>query len=100
MAAWFVVLAIAVPWLGALCLWALGDERPGLQHSLASAFAVLGGVVSLGLVWVIGAEPVVSISMGSVFGEFSLVPDESRKATLMFTRDLMLRHLIQLSIED
>lgn len=75
MAAWFVVLAIAVPWLGALCLWALGDERPGLQHSLASAFAVLGGVVSLGLVWVIGSEPVVSISMGSVFGEFSLVPD-------------------------
>jgi NADH-quinone oxidoreductase subunit L len=75
MAAWFVTLVIAVPWLGALCLWAIGDKKPARLHGLASAFAVLGGLVSLGLIWFIGAEPVVSIPMGSVFGEFTLVPN-------------------------
>ena len=75
MAAWLVILAIAVPWLGAICLWLLGDQRPNLQHGLAAIFAIVGAAISLGLLLVIGADPVVSVPLGSVFGDFTLVPD-------------------------
>ncbi|HEX6303320.1 MAG TPA: proton-conducting transporter membrane subunit, partial [Anaerolineales bacterium] len=75
MAAWLIYLTIGVPWLGGLCVWALGDQRAHLQHRLASAFAVVGAGVSLGLLGFTGSQVVSRISLGSVFGDFSFVAD-------------------------
>ena len=75
MAAWLAILVILLPWVGGMCVWRLGDGRPGLQHPLASAFALVSGVLSLGLLPHISSETVVSIPLGNVFGDFTLVID-------------------------
>lgn len=75
MAAWVVSLTIILPWIGALIVWLIGDGRPKYQHRLATGFAVIGGVFSLGLLRYISDMPVIQIPLGSVFGEFTLIPD-------------------------
>lgn len=75
MDAWLVILTIAIPWLGAVSAWILGNKRPESQHRLASAFAIAGAVASLALIGVISGDPVITIPLGGVFGEFTLVPD-------------------------
>jgi NADH-quinone oxidoreductase subunit L len=75
MATWLVLLVICTPWVGGLCVWGLGDKRPGLQHALASTFAVLGGLLSLGLLGFVDHTAVLRIPMGSAFGDFTLIPD-------------------------
>ena len=75
MATWLVITAIGLPWLGGLCIWLVGDKHPQLQHKLASGFAVVGGLISLGLLTVISDEVILSIPVGSVFGDFTLIAD-------------------------
>jgi NADH-quinone oxidoreductase subunit L len=75
MATWLVWLTIGVPWLGALVVWQLGDERPRAQHGVAAAFAVAGGIVALLLLPFVGDTAVTSIPVGGVFGNFTLVAD-------------------------
>lgn len=72
---WLVILTIGIPWLAALILSALGDRSARLQHGLASAFAVIGGLFALGLLLNVGDGAVIRWSLGSVFGDFILVAD-------------------------
>jgi NADH-quinone oxidoreductase subunit L len=75
MATWVALLTIGIPWLGGLCVWLAGDSRPRLQHSLASGFAVVGGLFSLNLLRFVSASTILSVPMGSAFGDFTLLAD-------------------------
>lgn len=75
MATTLLILSIGLPWLGGLCVWLLGDNRPDFQHRLASLWSAAGGLLSLGLLFFISSAPAVSINIGGVFGEFTLIPD-------------------------
>ena len=70
-----VTLPILLPWLGALFVWITGDARPRWQHSIAVTFTVLAGIAALLLIPLATEAAVWRLSMGSVFGDFTLVPD-------------------------
>ena len=70
-----VTLPILLPWLGALFVWITGDARPRWQHTIAVTFTVLAGIAALLLIPLATEEAVWRLSMGSVFGDFTLVPD-------------------------
>ena len=72
---WLIVLTIGLPWLGALAIWLTGDERPDQQHRLAVIFSVLAGLTALLLIPSAGDAVVLRIEVGSVFGDFTFVPD-------------------------
>ena len=72
---WLAVAAICLPWLGGLCVWSVGDDRPRLQHRLASSFAILGGLLSLALLPITSDKIILRIPVGSVFGDFTLIAD-------------------------
>jgi NADH-quinone oxidoreductase subunit L len=72
---WLLVATIAVPWLGALVVWRIGDKNPGMQHTIAVGFSVLAGVAALGLLPSASSAVVVRIPMGSLFGDFTLLGD-------------------------
>ncbi|MCA9973189.1 MAG: NADH-quinone oxidoreductase subunit L, partial [Anaerolineales bacterium] len=75
MAAWYAWLTIGLPWLGALLVWQLGDERPRAQHATAAVFAAAGGVAALLLLPLVGDTAVVHVPLGGSFGAFTLVAD-------------------------
>ncbi|MBN1146313.1 MAG: NADH-quinone oxidoreductase subunit L [Anaerolineales bacterium] len=79
MATWVVLLTIGLPWLGGVCVWLVGDERPRAQHALASCFAVVGGLVSLALLGFVDQAVLLRIPVGGstsgAFGDFTLVAD-------------------------
>jgi NADH-quinone oxidoreductase subunit L len=75
MTTWLVLLTVGLPWLGALSVWRLGDRYPRAQHILATVFAVLAGLASLALLPFTSSAPALRIAVGSVFGDFTLVPD-------------------------
>ncbi len=66
---------MGLPWLGAVVVWRLGDNRPDLQHRLAFIFALAAGITALGLIPLHSSDVELSIDAGSVFGEFTFVPD-------------------------
>ena len=68
-------LTIGLPWIGAVCIWLVGDHHPRVLHRLAAAFAVVTGLVALGLLTMTTSAPVVQIPIGGIFGDFTLVPD-------------------------
>lgn len=74
-ATWLVLFTIGLPWLGALLVWLLGDQRPRWQHRSAALFAVAAGVAALSLIPFSSSAPVLHVPVGSVFGDFTLVPD-------------------------
>ena len=75
MAALLVTLTIGLPWIGALLVLLSGDERPNLQHAIASIISVAAGISTIVLLWFTSDQPVLSIPMGSAFGVFTFVPD-------------------------
>jgi NADH-quinone oxidoreductase subunit L len=75
MIAWLAILTILLPWVGAICAWWLGDQRPRAQHISATAFSVLTGLTALALLPFNSDKVVFSIPLGTVFGEFTLVLD-------------------------
>lgn len=75
MAILIITLTILIPWVGGLIVWMIGDRHPNLQHRLASGFSALGGLISLLLLSYVQETPVLTIDIGGVFGEFTLVPD-------------------------
>ena len=75
MAGIFVALVIALPWLGAIAVWLVGNERPRLQHTLAVAFSVLTGIISLVLLAFASSEPAIQVPLGKAFGDLTFVPD-------------------------
>ncbi|MGD8456296.1 MAG: NADH-quinone oxidoreductase subunit L [Anaerolineales bacterium] len=75
MAAWMTLITISLPWVGALLVWWIGDKHPRVQHVLAVVFSALAGLASLILLAHTTDEAVVRVSMGGIFGDFTLVPD-------------------------
>ncbi len=75
MVSWLTLLAIVLPWVGAACIWLTGDRRPRLLSGIAVGFAVATGLVSLGMLPFVTRAAVVSIPLGGVFGDLTLVPD-------------------------
>jgi NADH-quinone oxidoreductase subunit L len=70
-----ILLAIALPWLGALMVWLAGDCRPKLQHGLAVLFALAGAADAVILIGHRASENVVNLPMGGVFGTATFLPD-------------------------
>ncbi len=70
-----ILLAIGLPWLGALLVWLAGDARPKLQHALAVLFALGGAVASVQLIGYRGTANVPTVWLGSVFGSATFLPD-------------------------
>jgi NADH-quinone oxidoreductase subunit L len=75
MTATLILLAIALPWLGALLVWLAGDARPKLQHALAVLFALGGAAAAVVLIGHRGTENVLNVPLGSVFGAATFLPD-------------------------
>jgi NADH-quinone oxidoreductase subunit L len=75
MVTWLLVLTIGLPWLGALCVWAVGDKHPRAQHGLAAGFSVIAGLAALALLPFTSDIVALSVPVGGIFGDFTLVPD-------------------------
>jgi len=75
MSNYLMLLTIGLPWIGAICVWWVGDSRPRLQHVLASVFAISAGGTAMLLLGYTSGEATLRIPFGSVFGDFTLVPD-------------------------
>jgi NADH-quinone oxidoreductase subunit L len=69
------LLIIGIPWLGAACIWLVGDQRPRLLHALATIFALLAAIVTLAVIPFSTSQTVVRIAMGGILGDFTLIPD-------------------------
>lgn len=72
---WSLLATIILPWLGAFCIWFIGDRHPRLLHALASAFSVSTGLLVLGILPHASSTAIVRIPMGWIFGDYTLVPD-------------------------
>ncbi|MBN2472240.1 MAG: NADH-quinone oxidoreductase subunit L [Anaerolineae bacterium] len=70
-----VSLIIGVPWVGALVVWLVGDERPAAQHWLATLFSAVAALVALALLFAPGDEAVLTLALGGIFGDFTFIPD-------------------------
>ena len=70
-----ILLVIGIPWLGALAVWLAGDARAREQHRLAVGFSIAAGLAALLLVPSYSDAVELRIEMGSVFGDFTFVPD-------------------------
>lgn len=70
-----VLLPLLLPWLGALVVWLVGDQRPFWQHRLAVAFSMLAGAAAVGLIFVANGETAVRFTIGGAFGVATFVPD-------------------------
>jgi hypothetical protein len=75
MASYLIILTICLPWLGGLVVWWVGDKHARAQHLLASAFAVMAGIASIGLTFYSSDTALIQVPMGSIFGTFTLIPD-------------------------
>ncbi len=74
-----ILIAIGAPWLGALVVWLLGDDRPRWQHGLASAAALASAGAALLLLpagrWAATDEVALSLSFGPFIGDMTFVAD-------------------------
>jgi NADH-quinone oxidoreductase subunit L len=70
-----ILLAIGLPWLGALLVWLAGDARARLQHTLAVLFALGGAVAAVDLIRYQGTANVPVLWLGSVFDTATFLPD-------------------------
>ena len=75
MVATLVLLVIGLPWLGALLVSLTRDKHARAQHSIAVISAIAAGIVSIALVFMNTTATVIRLPLGSVFGDFSFVPD-------------------------
>ena len=71
----FVALIIALPWLGALCVWLVRDRNERLQHALAIIFSVAAGLCALALLPSTTSAVTLRLPVGGIFGDFTFVPD-------------------------
>ncbi|HVO38828.1 MAG TPA: NADH-quinone oxidoreductase subunit L [Spirochaetia bacterium] len=67
-------LAIFLPWLGAVAVL-LVKRAERLRAALAIGFAAADALVTLALIPVASSAAAFSVSIGGVFGDFSLAPD-------------------------
>jgi NADH-quinone oxidoreductase subunit L len=68
-------ISIGLPWLGAIIIWLLGEKQRKTQHMFATFFSVAAGIASLFLLGYGSDKVTLRISMGSYFGDFTLIPD-------------------------
>jgi len=67
-------LAVFLPWVGALAVLTAARSR-GLLTALAIGFAAADGIVTLALIPLAGSGTAFSLTIGGIFGDFSLVGD-------------------------
>ena len=72
---WLLLVTIFLPWLGAACIWLVGDRHPRSLHTLAVIFAGISGLAALGMLPLASSSVAVRIPFGGIFGDFTLVPD-------------------------
>jgi NADH-quinone oxidoreductase subunit L len=70
-----ILLAIGLPWLGAVLVWAAGDNRPRWQHGLAAGSSLAAAVAALALLPGAAAGTALSLPLGGTLGEFTFVAD-------------------------
>ena len=75
MAPILILAIIGLPWLGALCVWLAGNQRPRTQHLVAAGFSVAAGLAALLLLGSVSSETVVRIPAGNFFGDLTFVAD-------------------------
>src|SRR5574341_1637937 len=75
MTPWLIGLTIGLPWLGAACVWLVGDERRRAQHAIAVGFAVAAGLAGLALLPFATGDVALRVPMGGIFGDLTFVPD-------------------------
>jgi NADH-quinone oxidoreductase subunit L len=75
MTAAFTLLTIGIPWLGALLVWWIGDKHEKIQHWLAVGFSLAAAGCAIALLPQVSSNASVTYSMGSVFGDYTFVPD-------------------------
>ena len=75
MATTLLLLTIAIPWVGGLIVWLVGNKHASLQHRIAVAFALLAGGAGVALIPYSSSQIVVNLPLGSVFGNFTFVAD-------------------------
>ncbi len=69
-----LILTIALPWLGALLVWLIGDRFEKIQHTLAVIFSVAAGAAAVALILTTD-HLTVTIPLGAPFGDFTFVAD-------------------------
>jgi NADH-quinone oxidoreductase subunit L len=72
---WSLVVTVALPWLGALCVWLAGDRHSKLLHTLAVIFSVATGLSTLAMLPLASRFAAFRIPIGGIIGDFTLVPD-------------------------
>jgi NADH-quinone oxidoreductase subunit L len=76
MAVVLTLMTIALPWVGALAVWLIGDARSRLQSALAVAFSAAAGLASLALIpYATGGYEFSVFDAGEAFGRFTFAPD-------------------------
>lgn len=75
MAELLIALSIGIAWFGALVVWLVGDRNEKLQHLIAVLFSVLAGISTLLLLGQVGSGTVISIPLGTTYGNFTFVAD-------------------------
>jgi len=66
---------IGLPWLGALLVWWIGDKHERIQHWVAVVFSLASAGCTIAMLPQVSSNASVTISMGGVFGDYTLVPD-------------------------
>ncbi|HWQ45967.1 MAG TPA: NADH-quinone oxidoreductase subunit L [Longilinea sp.] len=75
MAYTLILLAIGLPWVGALLVWWIGDKHTKAQHTLAVVFALAAAAASVALLPSASPQIVFSLPAGDAFGDFTFVAD-------------------------
>jgi NADH-quinone oxidoreductase subunit L len=70
-----VMIIIGVPWLGAALILLDRDRHDKLQHGLAVFFALVAAAAAVLLTTHISKDSVLLLAAGTVFGDFTFVPD-------------------------
>jgi NADH-quinone oxidoreductase subunit L len=73
--AWLIVLTIGLPWLGAVIVWRVGNERPRAQNAVSVGFAVAAALAALALLPLKTESVALRIPVGGIFGDFTFAPD-------------------------
>ncbi|HTU01173.1 MAG TPA: NADH-quinone oxidoreductase subunit L, partial [Candidatus Sulfotelmatobacter sp.] len=70
-----ILLAIGLPWLGAVVVWLVPDDKPRLSHTLAVGFSVAAGLAALGMLPGVTSTATLRLPLGGLFGDISFVAD-------------------------
>jgi NADH-quinone oxidoreductase subunit L len=75
MVSWLLLVTIGLPWLGAACIWLVGDRHPRSLNALATIFSITTGLAAIGILPLASSSVGVRIPTDSILGDFTLIPD-------------------------